>query len=67
MVSKQKRRADRLYQAGLYALAAHAYAQAPALSPDAVNDDIWLRAGIAYYKVVGRLAVLRSDGCRQNP
>src|SRR5262245_42792768 len=48
--SLQKRRADKLYQAGLYALAAQAYAQAPALTPDAVNDDIWLRAGISYYK-----------------
>ena len=48
--SQQKRRADRLYQAGLYALAAQAYAQTPATAPDAINDDIWLRAGIAYYK-----------------
>ena len=48
--SQQKRRADRLYQAGLYALAAHAYAQIPALFPDAATDDVWLRAGISYYK-----------------
>jgi len=48
--AQQKRRADKLYQAGLYALAAQAYAQTPTLSPDAINDDIWLRAGISYYK-----------------
>src|SRR5262245_14073971 len=48
--AQQKRRADRLYQAGLYAMAAQAYAQIPAVFPDAVSDDVWLRAGVAYYK-----------------
>jgi len=48
--AQQRRRADRLYQAGLYALAAQAYAQIPALFPDAATDEIWLRAGVSYYK-----------------
>ncbi len=45
-----KRRADRLYQAGLYAIAAQAYDQIPRAFPDAVSDEVRLRAGICYYK-----------------
>ncbi|MGE0129374.1 MAG: transglycosylase SLT domain-containing protein [Blastocatellales bacterium] len=48
--AQQKRRADKLYQAGLYAIAAQAYDQIPRLFPDAVTDDVRLRAGICYYK-----------------
>ncbi|MGH9936989.1 MAG: transglycosylase SLT domain-containing protein [Blastocatellia bacterium] len=44
------RRADRLYQAGLYAMAAQAYDQIPRLFPDATTDAIRLRAGVSYYK-----------------
>ncbi len=45
-----KRRADKLYQSGLYAIAAQAYDQIPRLFPNAVTDDVRLRAGICYYK-----------------
>lgn len=45
-----KRRADRLYQAGLYAIAAQAYDQIPRAFPDAVSDEARLRAGICHYK-----------------
>src|SRR5262249_47948664 len=48
--TQQKRRADRLYQAGLYAIAAQAYNQIPSLFPDAITDEVRLRAGISYYK-----------------
>ncbi len=53
--AQQKRRADRLFQAGLYALAAQAYAQIPQFFPNAADpavnmDDVWLRAGISHYK-----------------
>ncbi|MGH9767734.1 MAG: transglycosylase SLT domain-containing protein, partial [Blastocatellia bacterium] len=45
-------RADRLFQAGLYAVAAQAYDQIPRLFPDAVSSltNVRLRAGISYYK-----------------
>lgn len=39
-----KRRADKLYQSGLYAIAAQAYDQIPRLFPNAVTDDVRLRA-----------------------
>jgi soluble lytic murein transglycosylase len=45
-----KRRADRLYQAGLYAIAAQAYDLIPRTFPDSVTDEVRLRAGICYYK-----------------
>ncbi|HEV2666013.1 MAG TPA: transglycosylase SLT domain-containing protein [Blastocatellia bacterium] len=48
--AQQRRRADRLYEAKLYALAAQAYAQIPGLFPDAATSDVWLRAGVSYYK-----------------
>jgi len=44
------RRAGRLYQAGLYAVAAQAYDLIPRLFPNETTDDIRLRAGISYYK-----------------
>jgi soluble lytic murein transglycosylase len=49
-VAQQRRRADRLYEAKLYALAARAYAQIPNLFPDAATGDVQLRAGASYYK-----------------
>lgn len=48
--AQQTRRADRLYEARLYALAAQAYSQIPNLFPDAATSDIWLRAGVSHYK-----------------
>ncbi len=48
--AQQKRRADRLYQAGLYAIAAQAYDQIPRLFPNEMTDDVRLRAGVCYYK-----------------
>ena len=48
--TQQRRRADKLYEAKLYALAAQAYVQMPSLSPDAATGDVWLRAGVSYYK-----------------
>ncbi len=64
--TQQKRRADRLYQAGLYAVAAQAYDQIPRLFPDEVSDEARLRAGICYYKAnsfkqaVGALSQVRA-------
>jgi soluble lytic murein transglycosylase len=48
--AQQKRRADRLYQAGLYAIAAQAYDQIPRLFPNETTDEIRLRAGVCHYK-----------------
>jgi soluble lytic murein transglycosylase len=48
--AQQIRRAGALYEAKLYALAAQAYGQTPILFPDATTSDIWLRAGVSYYK-----------------
>ncbi len=45
-----RRRADRLYDAKLYALAAQAYGQIPVLFPDAATAEVWLRAGVSHYK-----------------
>ncbi len=49
-VSQLRRRADKLYEARLYALAAPAYEQIPRQFPNAASDDALLRAGICYYK-----------------
>src|SRR5262249_37903878 len=48
--AQQPRRADRLFEAKLYALAAQAYVQISSLFPDAASADVWLRAGVSYYK-----------------
>ena len=48
--AQQRRRADRLYDAKLYALAAQAYVQISSHFPDAATADVWLRAGVSYYK-----------------
>jgi soluble lytic murein transglycosylase len=48
--AQQARRADRLYEAKLYALAAQAYVQIASLFPDAATGDVWVRAGVSYYK-----------------
>jgi soluble lytic murein transglycosylase len=45
-----KRRADSLYKAGLYAIAAQAYDVIPRTFPNEVTDDVRLFAGISYYK-----------------
>jgi peptidoglycan lytic transglycosylase len=47
---QQLRRADKLYEAKLYALAAQAYGQVPILFPGAATSDILLRAGASSYK-----------------
>jgi len=46
----QRERANKLYHAGLYVLAAQAYNQLATQFPSAANDEMWLRAGISYYK-----------------
>lgn len=49
-ISQLRWRADKLYDSRLYALAGAAYEQIPRQFPGAANDEIWLRAGICYYK-----------------
>lgn len=49
-VSMLRRRADKLSDARLYALAGAAYEQIVRQFPNAPADDAWLRAGISYYK-----------------
>jgi len=49
-VSQLRGRADKLYEARLYALAAAAYEQIPRQFPNAASDEVWLRAGLSYYK-----------------
>ncbi len=49
-ISMLRRRADKLYDARLYALAATAYEQIARQFSNAASDDIWLLAGISYYK-----------------
>jgi soluble lytic murein transglycosylase len=48
--AQQTRRAERLYEAKLYALAAQAYVQIASLFPDAATSEVWMRAGVSYYK-----------------
>ncbi len=45
-----KRRADKLYQAGLFVIAAQAYEQMASQFPNAATNESWLRAGTSYYK-----------------
>ena len=45
-----KRRADKLYAAGLYAIAAQAYSQIPVAFPAETTDEVWYRAGLSSYK-----------------
>ncbi|MEP7338938.1 MAG: transglycosylase SLT domain-containing protein [Acidobacteriota bacterium] len=49
-VSQMRGRADKLYEARLYALAAAAYEQIPRQFPNVPSDEVWLRAGLSYYK-----------------
>lgn len=49
-VSMLRRRADKLSEARLYALAGAAYEQIIRQFPNAPADDAWLQAGISYYK-----------------
>lgn len=49
-IAQGQRRADKLYEAGLYVLAAQAYDQVARQFPTAASDDLWLRAGISYYR-----------------
>lgn len=49
-VSQLRWRADKLYDSRLYALAAAAYEQIPRQFPNAASDEVWLRAGICYFK-----------------
>jgi soluble lytic murein transglycosylase len=48
--AQQTRRAERLYEAKLYALAAQAYVQIASLFPEAATSEVWMRAGVSYYK-----------------
>jgi soluble lytic murein transglycosylase len=45
-----RRRADKLYQFGLYLIAAQAYNQLTALYPGSATNEDYLRAGVAFYK-----------------
>lgn len=45
-----RRRADKLYQAGLWIVAARAYEEYVQQFPAAASDEVWLRAGISFYK-----------------
>jgi len=45
-----KRRADKLYQSGLYLIAAQAYNQLAAQYPRSATNEDYLRAGVAFYK-----------------
>ncbi|MDX2043067.1 MAG: transglycosylase SLT domain-containing protein [Acidobacteriota bacterium] len=49
-VSMLRRRADKLSDARLYALAGAAYEQIVRQFPNSATDEAWLRAGISYYK-----------------
>lgn len=48
--SQLKRRADSLYLAGLYALAAQAYDLIPRNFPAQVSDEIWFFNGLSHYR-----------------
>jgi peptidoglycan lytic transglycosylase len=48
--SQLRKRADKLYQAGLYALAAQAYDQIGRQFPEAANSELSLLAGTCFYK-----------------
>lgn len=48
--SMLRARADKLYQANLYVLAAQAYEQLAHQFPAAAGSEVFLRAGISYYK-----------------
>lgn len=48
--SQLLRRADKLYQAGLFAVAAQAYEQAQRSFPNSMTDEAWLRIGLSYFK-----------------
>jgi len=45
--AQQTRRAERLYEAKLYALAAQAYVQIASLFPDVATSEVWMRASLA--------------------
>ncbi|MGH9846092.1 MAG: transglycosylase SLT domain-containing protein [Blastocatellia bacterium] len=45
-----KRRADSLYNAGLYAIAAQAYDLIPRTFPAEVTDEVWFFTGLSYYR-----------------
>lgn len=49
-VSMLRRRADKLYDARLHALAAAAYEQIARQFPAEANDEVWFRAGLSHYK-----------------
>lgn len=48
--SQLKRRADKLYQAGLFVIAGQVYDQMARQFPGAATDEVWLKAGMSYYK-----------------
>jgi soluble lytic murein transglycosylase len=45
-----RRRADKLFDAGLYVLAGQAYEQLGRQFPALASDEVWLKAGASYYK-----------------
>jgi len=63
-----KRRADKLYQSGLYLIAAQAYNQLAAEYPRSATNEDFLRAGVAFYKAnqfpqaIAALARVRGGG-----
>lgn len=48
--AQMKRRADNLFQAGLYALAVQSYDQLLAQYPSAATEDVLLRSGLSSYR-----------------
>ena len=45
-----RRRADKLYQSGLWIVAAQAYQELARQFPEEATDEVWLRCGTGYYK-----------------
>ena len=48
---EQRARADRLYDAGLFVLAAQSYDLLARQFPSAATNEVWLRAGISNYRI----------------
>src|SRR5262245_22059546 len=66
--SQLKSRADKLYQSGLYLIAAQGYNQLAAEYPGSATNEDFLRAGVAFYKAnqfpqaIAALARVRGGG-----
>jgi soluble lytic murein transglycosylase len=55
-----RKRADKLFDEGLYVLAGQAYEQLGRQFPAAASDDTWFKAGLSYYKGNSFTAALTS-------